>query len=143
MRDGTARILSRIHSAVYRLTAGRVGSRLVANDMLLLTTTGRRTGVPHTVPLLYLDDDDRYVVFASWGGRDRHPEWYLNLVADPRGVVQVLGRRVPIAARTAGASERERLWARAQEAYSGYSAYEARTTRQIPVVILDPELGRS
>lgn len=139
MRDGTARFLSRIHTAAYRLTAGRVGDRLVDNDMLLLTTTGRRTGEPHTVPLLYLRDGDRYVVFASWGGRDRHPEWYLNLLAAPSGVVQVRGRRVQIVSVTAEEGDRERLWVRAQAAYAGYAVYESRTDRQIPVVLLQPD----
>ena len=68
MRDGTAKFLSRIHTGLYRMTSGVVGRRLVDNDMLLLTTIGRRTGKAHTVPLLYLSDDGRLVVFASWGG---------------------------------------------------------------------------
>lgn len=138
MRDGTVRLLSRLHTALYRLTSGMIGRRLVDNDMLLLTTTGRRTGDAHTVPLLYLEDDDRYVVFASWGGRDRHPEWYLNLLADPHGVVQVRGRRRPVTSTIATAGEREGLWVRAESAYSGYADYQNRTDRKIPVVILDP-----
>lgn len=138
MRDNTARALSRIHTALYRLTSGLIGRRLVDNDMLLLTTTGRHTGEPHTVPLLYLTDGDRHVVFASWGGRDRHPEWYLNLVADPHAVAQVRGRHHPVVATTAGKDERERWWAQAQTTYSGYSAYQKRTERTIPVVFLDP-----
>lgn len=138
MRDSTAKALSRIHAALYRLTSGVIGRRLVDNDMLLLTTAGRRTGAPHTVPLLYLRDGDRYVVFASWGGRDQHPEWYLNLVAEPEGLVQVEGERHQVVATTAGDDERERWWARAESAYDGYAAYQARTDRQIPVVFLDP-----
>lgn len=138
MRDSTAKVLSRIHTALYRLTSGVIGRRLVDNDMLLLTTTGRNTGHPHTVPLLYLRDGDRYVVFASWGGRDEHPEWYLNLLADPHGVVQERGRRHPVVATTAGGDERNRWWARARSTYSGYAAYQDRTDRTIPVVFLDP-----
>jgi deazaflavin-dependent oxidoreductase (nitroreductase family) len=107
--------------------------------MLLLTTTGRRTGESHTVPLLYLEDDGRYVVFASWGGRDRHPEWYLNLLADPNAAVQVRGRQRPVTSLPAAAGERERLWARGKSAFSGYADYEAKTERTIPVVILDPD----
>lgn len=138
MRDRTAKVLSRIHAALYRLTSGVIGRRLVDNDMLLLTTTGRRTGRPHTVPLLYLRDGDRYVVFASWGGRDQHPEWYLNLVAEPHAVVQVQGRRHPVVATTADGQGRERWWARAESAYDGYAAYQERTERRIPVVFLEP-----
>lgn len=137
MRDGTAKFLSHVHTGVYRLTRGRIGRRLVDNDMLLLTTTGRRTGRSHTVPLLYLKDADDYVVFASWGGRENHPEWYLNLLDDPAGVVQVLGRRHDVRARTVNGDARDRLWARAMAAYDGYRVYQSRTARQIPVVILE------
>ena len=139
MRDNTAKWLSRLHTGLYRATAGRVGRRLVDNDMLLLTTTGRVTGGPHTVPLLYLRDGHRYVVFASWGGRTNHPEWYLNLQAEPVAELQVDGIRAAVAARTAEGPEREQWWAAAQRAYDGYTVYQSRTDRQIPVVILEPE----
>ena len=91
MLDLSAKWLSTIHTALYRTTGGKIGRRLVKNDMLLLTTTGRRSGQPHTVPLLYLKDGDRLVVIASWGGRDYPPHWYLNLVADQKVTCQVEG----------------------------------------------------
>ena len=138
MRDGTAKWLSRLHTEIYQSTGGRIGTRLVDNDMLLLTTVGRVTGSPHTVPLLYLRNGDRYVVFASWGGRDHHPEWYLNLLAEPVARVRVGGMRTDVSARTAGGDERERWWNAAQQAYDGYSVYQSRTDRQIPVVMLEP-----
>ncbi|MDH3249341.1 MAG: nitroreductase family deazaflavin-dependent oxidoreductase [Acidimicrobiia bacterium] len=137
MRDGTAKRLSRLHTVLYRATRGRVGRRLVDNDMLLLTTVGRNTGKPHTVPLLYLRDGERLVVFASWGGRDEHPEWYLNLAAHPDTEVQVDGERIRMTARTAEGDERARWWVAAQRAYDGYTTYQSRTDRQIPVVILE------
>lgn len=138
MRDNTAKVLSRIHTALYRITSGVIGRRLVDNDMLLLTTTGRHTGDPHTVPLLYLGDSNRHVVFASWGGRDRHPEWYLNLQANPHAMIQERGLRLEVVATTAGGDDRDRWWARARSAYSGYATYQDRTDRTIPVVFLDP-----
>ena len=138
MRDGTAKWLSHLHTGLYRATAGRIGRRLVDNDMLLLTTRGRVTGQPHTVPLLYLPDGDRYVVFASWGGRTNHPEWYLNLRAEPAARVQVESTRVQVVARTSEGPEREQWWAAAQRAYDGYTVYQSRTDRQIPVVMLEP-----
>ena len=138
MRDNTAKWLSKLHTGLYRATAGRVGRRLVNNDMLLLTTIGRLTGEPHTVPLLYLRDGERLVVFASWGGRDTHPEWYLNLVAHRSADAQVDGLRYGVIARTADGEERERWWAAAQKAYDGYTVYQSRTDRQIPVVVLEP-----
>lgn len=138
MRDRTAKHLSTLHRALYRLTGGRIGRRLVDNDMLLLTTTGRRTGTEHTVPLLYLRDDSNLVVIASWGGRDRHPEWYLNLLAHPSATVQINGDRFQVTASPADASRRERLWPQVLGAYDGYRVYQSRTERQIPLVILEP-----
>jgi deazaflavin-dependent oxidoreductase (nitroreductase family) len=137
MRDSTAKHLSRLHTMLYRATSGVVGRRLVDNDMLLLTTTGRRTGRPHTVPLLYLDDVRGYIVFASWGGRENHPEWYLNLRDSPNAVVQVRGEHLAVMARTASGKERERWWEQAMAAYDGYQEYQSRTDRQIPVVVLE------
>lgn len=143
MRDSSAKILSRIHTSLFRLTSGVIGRRLVDNDMLLLETTGRKSGKPHTVPLLYLRDGEDYVVFASWGGRDHHPEWYLNLVADPVVVAQVLGERIPVHARISDGEERNRWFTAAQAAYSGYTDYQSKTDRQIPVVILNETSPRS
>ena len=138
MRVSTAKRLSALHTLLYRATAGLVGRRLVDNDMLLLTTTGRRTGKRHTVPLLYLRDAAALVVFASWGGRSSHPEWFLNLEVDPAATVQILGVRTPVVARTLGPEERVVWWERAGEAYAGYDVYQGRTDREIPVVLLEP-----
>jgi deazaflavin-dependent oxidoreductase (nitroreductase family) len=129
-----------VHRALFRLTGGVVGRRLVDNDMLLLTTTGRRSGRRHTVPLLYLADGDRMAVIASYGGRDRHPDWYLNLVGDPAVTAQVRGRLISMRARTATPEERARWWPRVVGAYDGYRTYQGRTDREIPVVILEPDV---
>lgn len=137
MRDATAKHLSTLHTFLYRLTRGRIGHRLVNNDMLLLTTTGRRTGDKHTVPLLFLRDADDLVVIASWGGRDRHPEWYLNLVSNPTAVVQIEGEHLVVTASTAGPERRAGLWQRVLAAYDGYQVYQSRTDREIPIVILE------
>ncbi len=104
--------------------------------MLLLTTTGRSTGKPHTVPLLFLAVDDARVVIASYGGRPSHPEWYRNLVAEPAATVEVDGRTLPVTASTATAKEKERLWPLALAAYPGYATYQTRTERDIPMVWL-------
>lgn len=107
--------------------------------MLLSSTTGRVSGRPHTIPLLYLEEEEALVLVASWGGRPDHPEWYLNLLADPRAIVQVRGRRWPVRARTADLQERARWWPRLVAAYPGYAGYQSRTDRAIPVVFLEPE----
>jgi deazaflavin-dependent oxidoreductase (nitroreductase family) len=129
-----------VHRVLFWLTRGTVGRRLVGNDVLLLTTVGRRSGHRHTVPLLYLTDGDRLVVIASYGGRDRHPDWYLNLAADPAVVAQVRGSRLVMRARTATPEERASWWPRVVAAYDGYRGYQSRTSRQIPVVILEPDV---
>ena len=138
MKDASVRRWSRIHAFIYRISGGLLGRRLVDNDMLLLTTHGRKTGEPHTVPLLYLTDDDRYAVIASYGGRDSHPDWYLNLVEDPIVEVRIPGTTRTMSARTARPDERSEWWPRVLEAYDGYRTYQSRTTREIPVVFLEP-----
>jgi len=130
--------MSSWHRAVYRITGGMIGRRLVDNDILLLTTRGRATGREHTVPLLYLRDGECLVVIASYGGRDRHPEWYLNLLDDPAVTAQTGRNRRSFQARTATEDERERWWPRVVAAYSDYAVYQGRTDREIPVVILEP-----
>lgn len=130
--------MSRLHRWLYETTRGGVGKRLVDNDILLLTTTGRRTGRPHTVPLLYLRAGDTLGVIASYGGRDRHPAWYLNLVATPEVEVQVRKERFEARARTASPDERSSWWPRVVAAYGDYAVYQTRTERVIPVVLLEP-----
>lgn len=132
----TVRALSALHIGLYRATRGRLGRRLAHHDILLLSTTGRRRGRPHTVPLLYLRVGEELAVIASYGGHPTHPDWYRNLLADPHAEVQVDGQRFPVTARTAEPSERPRLWARAVAEYPGYEGYQGRTDRLIPVVLL-------
>ena len=140
MRDPTVKRMSSWHRLLYRITGGVIGRRLVDNDMLLLTTIGRKTGTPHTDPLLYLRDGVNLVVIASFGGRDRHPEWYENLVARPSVTAQVGGSRLSLRGRTASPEERASLWPRVVDAYDAYDRYSGRTEREIPIVILEPEV---
>jgi deazaflavin-dependent oxidoreductase (nitroreductase family) len=129
-----------LHTIVYRATGGLVGHRFpIGPSMLLLEHTGARSGVRRTSPLVYFSDDDAYVIVASKGGFPRHPAWYHNLRAHPDTRIQVGHRRLAVRARTADAAERERLWPRAVKTYAGYSDYQARTEREIPLVILEPQ----
>jgi deazaflavin-dependent oxidoreductase (nitroreductase family) len=126
----------------YRLTSGRVSGRLASGaPICLLTATGRRTGRPHKVPLVYLVDGDDLVVVASQGGMSTHPAWYLNLLADPDVVVEVNGTERRARARVATTTERERLWPALVAMYVHFAAYQQRTDRQMPVVILSPPHG--
>ncbi len=106
--------------------------------MLLLTTTGRRSGRQRTQPLLYLEDGEDLAVIASAGGQPTHPSWFHNLIADPDVSVQIGANHTPMRARVASADERARIWPRAVAAYASYATYQTRTTREIPVVLLEP-----
>ena len=112
-----------------------------ARLVLLLTTTGRKSGKQRTTPLLYLEDAGRYVVIASVGGAPKHPAWYLNLLANPAATIEVGRRKLAVTASTASPEERARLWPLAVQMYRGYEDYQAKTTREIPVVILSPALA--
>ena len=118
VKDATVKRWSRVHKALFRSTRGRVGKRLVDNDMLLLTTVGRKTGRAHTVPLLYLVDDDRLVVIASYGGRDNYPAWYLNLDVRPEVTVELPAKKMQMVAKTADSQARADWWPRIVDARS-------------------------
>jgi deazaflavin-dependent oxidoreductase (nitroreductase family) len=136
--EWVVRALSRLHTGAFRLTGGRVGRRLVHNDVLLLRTVGRRSGRSHTVPLLYLRERGDVIVIASYGGRHLAPDWYRNLTANPEAEVRLRGRRLDVTARTVDGVARRRLWAAAVAAYPGFAVYQQRTSREIPVVVLEP-----
>jgi len=138
VKDASVKLFSRLHTTLYRATGGAIGRRLVSNDMLLLTTSGRRTGARHTVPLLYLREGERFVVIASYGGRPHHPEWYLNLLAEPEAMVQTERTTTPVIATTMSPADRGVWWPKITTAYADYANYQARTERQIPVVWLKP-----
>lgn len=140
MRDRQVKLLSRFHSAVFRLTAGRLGSRLVNNDMLLLTTTRSVSGGQHTVPLLYIRDGESLVVVASYGGRPANPDWYSNLVANPGVTVRIGSDIWGARAEVLTDDDRSRLWPEVVAAYGGYADYQKRTSRVIPLVRLSRQV---
>jgi deazaflavin-dependent oxidoreductase (nitroreductase family) len=140
--------MTALHRAVLRLSGGRLGGRLGSMPVIELTTTGRSSGlprtailtVPHREPMPDSRHGERLIVIASRGGDDLQPAWYLNLVAEPTVQVARVGEHPrPYRARTADPDERARLWPLAVRAYRGYAAYQRKTAREIPVVILEPE----
>jgi deazaflavin-dependent oxidoreductase (nitroreductase family) len=133
-----AKLITRVHRGLYRLTGGRLGSRFGRMPILLLTTTGRRSGEPRTTPLTYLPDDGSLVLIASNGGSDRPPAWLENLKAQPRVTIQVRGKRYGAMAAIAGEEERARRWPLVLERYPAYRRYQENTAREIPLVILRP-----
>ena len=126
------------HAAVYRATGGKMVGRMFNSPVLLLVTTGRRTGRERTAPLLYLEDRENLVIVASDGGAPQHPAWYLNLKAAPEARVEIEGRTLRVRAEEARGEEKRRLWARLVEMYPPYESYQRRTEREIPVVVLHP-----
>ena len=128
--------ITRGHTAVLR----RFGliQRIGSAPTLLLTTTGRRTRQTRTTPLMYVPSATPVLV-ASNGGSPTHPSWYLNLVADPHAFFEIDGERLAAVARTVEGAEREQLWERAVDVYPAYESYQRRTSRQLPVVVLEPE----
>lgn len=133
-----AHLVTRAHARLYRLTGGRVGGRFGRLEQILLTTTGRRSGEKRTVPLAVTPVGPSVVLVASDGGAPGHPAWYLNLTAHPEVVVQRGRRAMPMLARVAVGTERERLWAAVVENNPGYARYQERTEREIPVVVCEP-----
>jgi deazaflavin-dependent oxidoreductase (nitroreductase family) len=121
----------------FRANAGRVGGRWEGRDLLLLTTKGRRSGRPHTTPIVYARDGDRLLVYASKGGAPQHPDWYLNLVANPEVTVEVGVERFTASATPLEGEERDRRFAEHADRSPAFAEYQARTDRVIPVVALE------
>lgn len=135
------RVLSSLHRTVVRISGGRLLTGFKGQPMILLTTTGRKTGQSRTWPLTGLRVGDGWAVAASNGGHDHHPAWYLNLAANPDASVQDGRRTVAVRARITEGAERDALYGRFEDYLSNYTAYREATDRVIPVVLLEPVAG--
>ena len=124
------------HVRVYRETAGERGYHWRGTTVLLLTTEGRTSGEARTTPLIHRTDGERWVIVASKGGAPANPGWFENLKANPEATIQVRGDEVPVSATTASGDERSRLWSLMTEVWPAYDEYQAKTDREIPVVVL-------
>jgi deazaflavin-dependent oxidoreductase (nitroreductase family) len=125
-----------VYVFLYRLTGGKFGGKVQGLRVLLLTTTGRRTGRKRTIPLGYFEHDGGYVIIGSNAGFDTHPAWFHNLKGNPRATVEVNDRRFEASAEIVGPDERGRLWARLVEIAPAYANYANKTSREIPLVTL-------
>jgi deazaflavin-dependent oxidoreductase (nitroreductase family) len=123
---------------LYRRTGGRIGSKIKGAPVLLLDHVGRKSGQARTSPVLYLDDGDDLVIVASRGGSEATPAWWLNLKASPDTTVTVGPETRHVVARQASPEEKQRLWPRLVEMFPDFAAYQRRTSRAIPVIILRP-----
>jgi len=124
------------HVRVYRETGGSRGYHWRGSEILLLTTTGRRSGEPRTTPLIERADGDRWVIVASKGGAPNNPDWFENLMASGEATIQVKDEEIPVRASVAEGEERARLWSRMTEVWPAYNEYQSWTEREIPVVVL-------
>jgi len=134
----TTRLFYTLHRAIYRLSGGRIFSRSVGCPVVLLTTTGRKSGEPRTAPVFGFREGESIVVVPSNAGKKHYPSWYFNLRANPEAQVQFGSEIRRVRAREATSEERERLWPFLASQYGGYQVYRERTDRHIPVVILEP-----
>lgn len=132
------RVISRVHTFFYRISGGRFTHSLLGRGMLLLTTTGRKSGRAYTTPLQYFKDGDDIVIVGSNAGNEKHADWWLNLLADPEAEVQVRRNSRRMRAEEVLDEERERLWPLLVEWYPSYARYQQRTHRRVPVVRLRP-----
>ncbi len=143
VRSGLQRVMLKaigtLHRLLYRCSGGRMGTTLRGEPVLLLTTTGRKSGQERTWPICYLRAGDELVLVASGAGAMRHPAWYLNLRANPRVSVQIGERTTTMVARRAREAERSRLWERFVRRYPVCAAYQRKSGREFPVVILRRE----
>jgi deazaflavin-dependent oxidoreductase (nitroreductase family) len=125
------------HAKIYQETNGAEGHLWRGVPILLLTTTGRKSGRQYTTPLIYGQDGDRYLIVGSRGGAPEHPQWYENLVANPEIEVQVLADKFKARARPAQGEEKARLWKTMTAVWPAYDEYQGRTEREIPLVIIE------
>jgi deazaflavin-dependent oxidoreductase (nitroreductase family) len=147
-RPSTTRVIkamSSLHTKMYRASGGRLGrnwrigaAARKAVPVCLLTTTGRKSGRPRTVPLCFLRDGDAVVLVASQGGLPTNPQWYYNVKANPEVQIEIGKRTSAYRARVADPQERARLWPELIDLYADYESYQSWTDREIPVVVCEP-----
>jgi F420H(2)-dependent quinone reductase len=135
--DWGLRLAGKLNVPLYRLTRGRMFGRVGGSPVVLLTTTGRKSGQKRTAPVIFMRDGDALVVIGSNAGNAKPPAWALNLVANPAAEVQVGGETWPVTARVAEGEERAELWESFTRQYSGFDDYRAATQRKIRVFVLE------
>jgi deazaflavin-dependent oxidoreductase (nitroreductase family) len=139
VKDTVARGLNVLHRAIVKGTGGRIGGTGYGMPVVILTTTGRKTGQKRTTMLTSpINDEHRVVLVASYGGDDRHPAWFLNLRDNPDVELELRGNKRAMRARVASADEKAELWPQVVAAHKGYAQYQTKTDRDIPLVILEP-----
>jgi deazaflavin-dependent oxidoreductase (nitroreductase family) len=138
MPDSWLKATGKLNVPIYRLSRGRIFGNVGTAPVLLLTSTGRRSGQKRTAPVVFLADGERYVVIGSNAGNVRTPAWSYNLQANPDAEIELRGAHKLVRARVAEGDERAELWRKVNEMYEGFDDYDAKTPRDIAVFVLEP-----
>jgi deazaflavin-dependent oxidoreductase (nitroreductase family) len=138
MPDSWLKATGKLNVPIYRLSRGRIFGNIGTAPVLLLTSTGRRSGQQRTAPVVFLADGERYIVIGSNAGNQRTPAWSYNLQANPDAEIEIRGTSKLVRARVAEGDERARLWRKVNEMYEGFDDYDAKTSRDIAVFVLEP-----
>ena len=138
MKNSLIKLFMDFNTFLIRTSRGRIGSKLGTQTILLLETTGRKTGQQHEIPIAYFFHEGMYLIVASNWGKDKNADWYLNLQKQPRAALQVNGKTIPVEAHDAQGEEYARLWKFATEKHPPYLHYKDMTTRHIPIVVFRP-----
>jgi F420H(2)-dependent quinone reductase len=132
------KLILKVMVFLYNASGGRIGGKMGKMPVLLLTTTGRKTGKQRTLPLMYIMDGADYVITASAGGAEKHPGWFFNIRSNPQASIQVKDKQIKVTAEIAGPEKKPELWARLVEVAPNFAGYQKRTSREIPMLILHP-----
>lgn len=132
------KVILKIAVFLYNVSGGRIGGKLGKLPVLLLTTTGRKSGKQRTLPLNYIMDGAAYIITASAAGADRHPGWFFNIRSDPQATIKVKDKQIKVTAEIAGPEKKSELWAQLVAIAPNFAGYQKRTSRDIPMVILHP-----
>ena len=138
MKDILIKLLMYVNSFLIRLSGGRIGTKLGTQTILILHTVGRKSGLARSTPIAYFEFEEKYLIVASNWGKDRQADWYMNLKKQPAAIIEVKGRSIGVRMREASGDEYTRLWKFASQKHPPYLKYQEMTTRQIPIVLLDP-----
>jgi F420H(2)-dependent quinone reductase len=141
MKDILIKWFMRINAFFLRITNGRLGGRLGTQTILLLETTGRKSGQPRVIPMAYFFHEGKYLIVESNWGKDQHADWYWNLKKNPRAVLQVNGQKIIVESHDAEGEEYNRLWNFVTEKHPPYLQYQSMTKRRIPIVVFQPLAG--
>ncbi len=138
MKDILIRWFTSFNAFLIRVTNGRIGSRLGTQTILLLYTTGRKSGEPRIIPIAYFRFEEKYLLVGSNWGKEKHADWYLNLLKESHGMIRVDGKRISVNAHDAQGDEYDRLWKFVTQRHAQYLNYQKMTTRRIPIMVLQP-----